>query len=201
MTISDAARLVNKTERTVSRWISDGCQLDKESLLLWSQRKDSRSRGRTRQLYYEREELAYGVTSRLSPIGEKPTPVASYFVGVTEDDFINLPCPVSTDAMSHVVALLDEIREAFDKRLTELKAIGHAMTIETVEGDIQLKRTRKALHPRRISQGNVCRSALAQRQSAQALGIVSRRSQNRPALPLAERSSTKLHFRQLELSY
>jgi hypothetical protein len=58
------------------------------------------------------------------------SPIASFFVGTTEGDFIGLPCPASVKGISHVVALLDEIREAFQTRLTELQSISNAMTLE-----------------------------------------------------------------------
>jgi hypothetical protein len=135
MTIQEAAQFVHKSEKSVSRWVASGCELDGESILLWSQEKDCRARGAARKLWMEREDRAYRAAS--SPPRCKTPLIAGYFENATGDDFIDLPCPAPVQGISHVVALLDEIREAFVKRLTELKAIGHAMTIEAAEGDIR----------------------------------------------------------------
>jgi hypothetical protein len=59
VTAKEAAKLENKTERTINRWISAGCSLDEESILYWSEKKDLRSRGRTRKLWIAREERDY----------------------------------------------------------------------------------------------------------------------------------------------
>jgi len=134
--LREASKLVNKTERTIARWKLEGCKLDEESLLLWSEEKDSRARGRSKTRWREREDQAY-VASKSSGMTNTQTPtIASYFTDATEHDFIDLPSPVSIERMTRVVVTLDEIRAAFQQRVIELKAIGHAESLEWAEDDL-----------------------------------------------------------------
>jgi len=66
---------------------------------------------------------------------QTPT-IASYFTDATEHDFIDLPSPVSIERMTRVVVTLDEIPAAFQQRVIELKAIGHAESLEWAEDDL-----------------------------------------------------------------
>jgi hypothetical protein len=66
----------------------------------------------------------------------EPINDASYFTDATEHDFIDLPSPVSIERMTRVVVTLDEIPAAFQQRVIELKAIGHAESLEWAEDDL-----------------------------------------------------------------
>jgi hypothetical protein len=100
MRIREAARLVNKTERTIARWKLEGCKLDKESLLLWSEEKDFRARGRSKTRWREREDQAY-VASQSS------APLAKLLESVPDGHFCALLCPASDKLQVAVCEALD----------------------------------------------------------------------------------------------
>jgi hypothetical protein len=133
MTIREAAKLVNRTERTISRWLSDGCRLDEDSLLVFSEKMDCRARGRSKTRWHQREEKAY-VASKSSAV--TPTPLAKLLEGVPDGRYCALPCPASDELqIAAVCEALEKLVEAFRRRVVELEAIGHAHSVERADDD------------------------------------------------------------------
>jgi hypothetical protein len=109
--------------------------MDETSLLLWAERQRRKARGRSKTQWLNDLDRAGDVHHFAR--GQKAPPLASYFANTDADSFIDLPPPVSIEAMCSVIVSLDEFREAFQARLNELKATGHAEWIEMAEIDLK----------------------------------------------------------------
>ena len=109
--------------------------MDEVSLLLWSDKQDFRARGRSKTRWHERHERAEHVASRLSPVGETPTPLAQLLKGPPAGRFRHLPCPASYKLQVAVCEALDATVEVFKQRVEELEVIGHAHSLELADDD------------------------------------------------------------------
>jgi hypothetical protein len=98
MTLREAAKLVNRTERTISRWKADGCPMDEKSLLRWSEEKDVSARGEAKNQWMQRED------------------------DITASRSKKRACPASTSTQNAVYNALEDLLEEWHEQVDERDA-------------------------------------------------------------------------------
>lgn len=125
MTVKEAAKLVGKDERTIKRWKAQGLSLDDpEEIQNYSSCKDARSRGKTR---------------KTALVRHAATGLRRHFPAVIDqnDQFIDLPLPCTVEQAVQAWQSLSAVRDAFDRRVKELRTIGHLDSIESAEDELR----------------------------------------------------------------
>src|ERR1700756_434954 len=124
LSIAEAAELVHKSQPTIRRWKAAGIDVsDPVKLFDHSELQDIRARGKAAKMALRRTSDHQSRT----PEPERPeSSLRSYFQGVGQDEpYVELPPPYRQEVAGRALDALTSIRDAFARRLEELKAIGH----------------------------------------------------------------------------
>ena len=132
MTVSEAARLVNKSEKTIRRWKNDGVDISNASALReHSDFMDIRSRGAAANLALNRLDTQKG--SQVLVAG-----IRSYFPPVpNQERFYDIPSPIDPDLQRRATSLLETIDILFSDRLRDLRTVGHEQSVQMGEEDLR----------------------------------------------------------------
>jgi hypothetical protein len=113
------------------RYKSEGCDItDPKALLDFSDHADMRSRGRAKNLVFDRSDRTGAAASKHS--------LRSYFgYSVPDPDkFYDLPFPGDWAKAARAFSILEELKVSFEKRVTDLKPIGHVDSIKLAQDDV-----------------------------------------------------------------
>src|SRR5258708_11895938 len=132
LSLEEAARIVGKDKRTIRRWKASGVDVsNKAELIDYSQHKDVRARGQAEKLVRSRIDR----TPTRKP--DAGSGLRSYFsAGLSPEEFVELPLPCRQEIAERALDALASIREAFARRLEELKAIGHDYSVKLAQTDL-----------------------------------------------------------------
>jgi hypothetical protein len=130
LSIKEAAQLVRKSARTIKAWRAEGIDVtNREELIEHSELKDVRARGSSAVLARRRLERKPAPTPRLD--------LRQYFrPGLSPEKFVEIPLPCSQEIASRSLDTLTSVRDAFARRLEELKAIGHEHSVKLSQADL-----------------------------------------------------------------
>jgi DNA-binding transcriptional MerR regulator len=133
VTIKEACALVKKSRFTIHRWKRQGLNIQNvEELLKYSAEQDERACGKAFELQLAR---ANGATLPAAAMGANS--LSSYFSPMPPpDEWVDLPCPFRLDAARQALAVVEEMKAAFNRRLVELRQIGHALSIDLGEEEL-----------------------------------------------------------------
>jgi len=131
MSISEAAKLVGKSVKTIRRWQRSGVNVfDEAALREHSDFMDIRSRGKAAKLAFDR-------TDAQQPKQALGFSIRSAFPAAPDPEkFYDLPSPIDPDLQGRVINLLRTIHALFSDRLKELRITGHEHSIHMGEEDL-----------------------------------------------------------------
>lgn len=132
MSISEAARLVGKSVKTIRRWQRSGVKVfDEAALREHSDFMDIRSRGAAAKLALNRLD---GHKANQVLVGG----IRSHFPAVpNQERFYDVPSPIDPDLQQRAIWLLETIHALFTERLRDLRTVGHEQSVQMGEEDLR----------------------------------------------------------------